>query len=144
MLVIPDAKDPQALPSGGSRKLWKDVADFLGEPVEEEQRIQDGFDKFRLALTTGDPAPFAAIFIIDATAGCLEAKRMTPLEASLAFVQNTFTQKALIGQDRTWHMDACATLAERVPVWRLGLPRGLEHLESAVDLMEGAVMESPP
>lgn len=98
-------------------------------------------------LATGearsDPLPLAAIFLLARRRGAPQLQSLSPLDATMRLIGHSFCARivAATGIDR--HFRQCATVADRIPVYRLHWRRTYADLAPAIAAIEAAVDRLP-
>ncbi len=125
-----------ATPSFPQLRLWPRSMDDLVENPTELEPVHPDFDKRRVPVggaglgTFQDSArPLDALFLPVREGSTIEMERLSPREAMIELVRHSFLGalgEAAIGIGRRF--ERLAWVAERIPVFHLRYPNGLEHL----------------
>ena len=87
-----------------------------------------------------DAEPLAAVFILERSdGGDPELSRLSRAAAFPAVLTHGYCFSMLDRDRNAAMMSNYLELAERVPVFRIAIPHGLDRLDAALDLIEGAV-----
>jgi HPr Serine kinase C-terminal domain len=124
-------------------KLWPEAAwSSLGDEPDNLPRIASGCDKrFRRVSErfSERPVPLSCVYALSA-GSTLEIKRATPQEALLRIIANSyaarFGKQLLHGAEAVSHLNQCADLAYRIPIYCLNRPDSLGLLSAVVELVE--------
>ena len=126
-------------------RLWPTSAEKLVVNAHELEPVHPDFEKRRVPVGGGGlgtfhdaPADLRALMLPDRRGSEIEFTRLTPREATIELVRHSFLGalgEAAIGVGPRF--DRLVAVAERVPVFRLAYPNGLEHLAE----VRGAILE---
>lgn len=124
-------------------KLWPEAAwSSLGDEPDNLPRIASGCDKrFRRVLDrfSERPVPLRCIYALS-TGPNLEIKRAASQEALLRIIANSyaarFGKQLLHSAGAVSHLNQCADLAYRIPVYCLNRPASLGLLPAIAELVE--------
>lgn len=119
---------PRALPLPFTLRLRPASAAFFGDAAADGVHVMPG------------PEPLAAVFVLErGTDDRAELERLAPADAFPAVLTHGYCF-SMNDQARTGAMvNGYLELVERMPVFRLTFPEGLDGLEHVLDLIEGAV-----
>ena len=116
-------------PAVPSIRLWEDSVELLLGDASALPRMAPGWDKRQLDLRevgggflADAAAPLAAIYILaehDATGGTALPRRLSPRDALMALVSNTYANVLLDGAMRAAEFVALSRLVSEVPVWQI-------------------------
>ncbi len=125
-----------AQPSFPQMRLWPSAAEEFVENAHQLEPVHPDFDKLRvpvggngLGAFHDSAAELGALFLPVREGSNIEITRLTPREATIELVRHSFLGalgEAAIGVARRF--ERLVAVAERVPVFRLVYPNGLEHL----------------
>lgn len=125
-----------ALPSYPQMRLWPITAKDFVENPQGLDPVYPGFEKLRVPIGGGGLGAFqsqytelSALMLPERGGSHLEFVRLPPREATIELVRHSFLGalgEAAIGVGPRF--DRLVAVAERVPVFRLVYPNGLEHL----------------
>lgn len=145
-----------ARPSYPQMRLWpEDARRFAGAaglPFADLARAHPGFDKLRVPLGPGglgsfDPEarPLAAVYVPERRSGAaLAIEPLAPRAALVALLAGSFLPR--LGEALGWsarRLDLLARLVRGVPVRRLVVPAGFEHLPRVRDALLADVAGLP-
>jgi len=145
LVVLSDTDPPNVLPTMSVVQLWEDSA--LQVPAASPRRPEArGPGKVQHRWTdpcryATDPAPLAAIYLLAPRrpgddAGV--ARQALPgVEATLALLGQAKVGALLGVAERADLLDSFGILADRVPVYRLDVPRDFDRLEELTSTIEG-------
>lgn len=138
-----DAHAPAAFPDGRAARLYEQAAVAAALDVTQAPAAHLGSDKRRLDLSDArflhQAHSLDALFVLDRrhAGDTLVCEQLRGVEAVMALMYSRYPtwMKSPILDARDF--DRLARLAEQVPVFRLALPDGLEHLDRVCeDLLE--------
>jgi hypothetical protein len=125
-----------AQPSFPQLRLWPQSAEMLTGEERQFEPVHPRFEKRRVPVDEEGIGSFhdrasdlRALFLPDRSGSEIELARLTPREATIELVRHSFLGalgEAAIGVGPRF--DRLVSVAERVPVFRLAYPNGLEHL----------------
>lgn len=117
-------------------RLWPASAEVLVADAQELEPVHPDFDKRRVPIGPQGLGAFhdqseelRALFLPDRTGGAVELSRLAPRDVAIELVRHSFLGalgEAAIGV--TSRFERIVAVAERIPVFRLAYPNGLEHL----------------
>ena len=135
-LDLEDDRRVLARPGFPQIRLWPASAEELVENARELEPVHPDFEKRRVPVgpkglgTFHDrPEELRALLLPDRTGIAVEMIRLSPREATIELVRHSFLGtlgEAAVGVARRF--ERIVAVAERVPVFRLAYPTGLEHL----------------
>lgn len=144
-LDLDDRQGVLAQPGFPQLRLWPGSAEQLVVNAHELEPVHPDFEKRRVPVGGGGlgtfhdaPAVLRALMLPDRRGSEIEITRLTPREATIELVRHSFLGalgEAAIGVGPRF--DRLVAVAERVPVFRLAYPNGLEHLAK----VRGAILE---
>jgi hypothetical protein len=134
---------PQAYPGIPRLRLWRQALVETGRLADDFERSFDALDKYDVPVSSQnrpDPAPLAAIYLLDRGAPVLEAgtiERLTGVAAVETLVSNTYRGAYLrtIGGTGA-HLSACARIARSVPVFRAARLWGFDAFDAEAQRLE--------
>jgi hypothetical protein len=134
--------DLYALPGYPQMRLWPEAARrFAGAEADELPRVHPQLDKRRLPVARfhGEPLPLGRLYLPERRPGTEIAIRpVSPRDALIELLARSFIpQLAASGGREGERFDRMARLAERVPVYRLIYPEGLDRLADVVRAVAG-------
>lgn len=137
-----DAQRIAVYPSPLPSKLWGDAAVSLGFVPEELS--PDPFRRGKYHRNAagdgrgGEAVPVRAICLL--AWGELRLSRVTGIAAFQAVARaSTYQPQVIDALGRTaWHLEQCAALCNRLPVFELARPRDLNSIKSSVNLVSEA------
>lgn len=119
----------RAHPGAAVFKLWRDTLDHFG--IAGEESVMNRTEKFFTPSPqpAGEPIPLGAVVLIERGGDAIEARRLPPAAAIDAISRHGYRPEFVefLGR-REAHFRQSASVAARLPVWRLTRPEGLEHL----------------
>jgi hypothetical protein len=134
-----------AQPGFPQLRLWPASAEELVEKAHQLEPVHPDFDKRRVPVGGAGLGSFheaaaevRALMLPDRKGTEIVLTRLTPREAAIELVRHSFLGalgEAALGVDRRF--ERLVAVAERVPVFRLTYPNGLEHLPA----VRGAILE---
>lgn len=155
VIPIRGAEPPVVLPSVGFLQLWKDAADRVAtgaEPVPgtaNGPKVQRRWS--REGTTSPGATPLAAVYLLTPAGDNARAEvsrtRLSSVQASLALLGQLKLANLLGVEERGRLLGVTGELAERISVYRLTVPKGLDRiheLTSALRHWHGAHLASRP
>ena len=139
-LDVDDAGQVVAFPSMPYMRLWADAAAQLQRPTEGQRRVQPSLDKYLLPVARfcAEPLPVRAIYALHV--GQSPDIRLQPVDYQQRFeilANNTYRAEFLAGLGvLQTHFRLVATVANRVPVYRMTRPNHPFLLDALVDRIE--------
>ena len=139
------AAGPLVLPSFPRLKLWRQAIEAFGLAVDALEANRVGQQKYHLPLDgpadfAADPLPLSAIVLPNPPhrpePDGLRRLSLEDAATALAGLIHRRRAAARLGRDRAMAEDV-ATLAARVPVFRLGRAGGFERLPDQAERLEG-------
>lgn len=111
-----------------SLRLNPDSAGHLF-PGEEGRPMAHYSPKRHLPVgETVEEAPLAALFLLGAPTGDISARRLTPVEACMTIIANSFALDPTDKERAREKLVKATALASRVPMWELRYPRDYARL----------------
>lgn len=152
--VIPvrDTEVPVVLPSVGFLQLWKDAAEQVATGAEAVPGAADGPKAqrrwARQEARSVEATPLSAVYLLapageDANAVVSRA-RIPPVQAALALLGQLKLANLLGPAERGRLLDVTARLAERVAVYRLTVPKGLDRIHELTNALQAWHAPPPP
>lgn len=135
---------PMARPGFPQLRLWPHSAEILIGNERQFEPVHPHFEKLRVPVEDGigsfedRPCELRALFLPDRSGDSIEIFRLAPREALIELVRHSFLGElgeAAIGVGRRF--DRLVAAAERLPVFRLVYPNGLEHLPDVREAILG-------
>jgi len=150
VIPIQDAEVPTVLPSVGFLQLWRDAAERVAAGAEAVPGAADGPKVQRRWTGQGtgptQATPLAAVYLLapagDDPAAVVSRSRMPPVQAALALLGQMKLANLVGAEERGRLLDTTGRLAERVSVYRLTVPKGLDRLHeltAALRMWHGAL-----
>jgi hypothetical protein len=127
-------------PSYPQARVWADQAAYVGADYKRLPRVQPHREKRRLPIGPGglgrfhsEPAPLRALYVPERgeAGGAVVVEPMTAVEAFGELVRHSFLARLLqaVGL-QSERLERLGALARTLPVRRLQVPAGLEHLDA--------------
>ncbi len=126
-------------PAVPSIRLWEDSVELLLGDASALPRMAPGWDKRQLDLRAVGgflaeaAAPLAAIYILaehDAAGGTALPRQLSPRDALMALVSNTYANVLLDGAMRAAEFVALSRLVSAVPVWEIAAAHDAAALDT--------------
>ncbi len=140
-LDLDDPSGIRALPGLPQIRLWPAAAEQLVEGADELEPVHPGFDKRRVPVGAGglgeffDAATSPRALLLPARGGAeIALELISPREATIELVRHSFLGalgEAAVGIGRRF--ERLVAIAERLPVYRLVYPEGLDLLPKVRD-----------
>ena len=128
---------PTVLPAFPSLKIYPAVAAALGYDQSRLRPVHESQPKQAQAVASGfstDPVPLDGIYVLDRDAAP-EIQRLSAIESVTELIRNSVpTRWGVAGDGR--HLKMCATLAERVPVYRVKTFTTLQQIGEVLDRIQ--------
>lgn len=132
-LPVEDGAEPRAWPGVHSLRVHDDALAAVGTPrpeldTREGKRVVTGLEVERLQR---EPAPLRAIYLIapvDPQAREVERIELSPTLSAISVVAHVKIGRMLGPESAATMLERAASIARRVPVFRLVLPRDLDRL----------------
>jgi len=141
---------PLAQPGSPRIKLWDDTLKALEIEPKELQRDMTRADKYHLEMDQATPAhgaPLRGIYRLiedDSRKPHIEGPE-TMLDAIATIADNSYRRELLTPLGRSkQHFQYCATVARRVPVFRLYRRRDLKAMDAVIATLQAHWNSSPP
>ncbi len=139
LAVLATVDPPLVLPGYPQAKLTGAALARLGRGTSDLQKLPDDRDKYavpRGASFLDRELPLGAIFVIERhDRSELSAFRLDHAQAIAALVKHTYRRHYVVGSRAADHYRAWAKVADQVPVWFVGRPRGADTIEVVVAAM---------
>jgi hypothetical protein len=122
-------------------RIWGGTARRLGWATDDQYRIIGGVDKFAYPMAerfVTDVTPLAALYVLAlehselAIAPLMGFGKFDMLLAGATYCRDFLDTPAA----RSWHFEEVCRLAEQVPAFTVGLPRGHGWLDEASSAIE--------
>jgi hypothetical protein len=130
---------PIALPGYPFLKLGKDSGTKLGYEVGTTAEILPEDARWQIAVQGVDrdvPLPLARLYVL-AEGERPEIELLNPQESAVELIRHSYASPCLgVPALSAFHLQSCAALVNRVPMYRLRRPRRLELLQDVVELLQ--------
>lgn len=136
LVAVSPGPEPSVLPSVPFVQLWRDSAErtagssgsLIGDP--QARKVRFGWDASATNPTVS--SPLAAVYVLapyrpDGASG-VKRERLPGVQAALALLGQAKVVGLLGGRHRVNLLQRMADLAERVPVYRLEIPRDFDRI----------------
>ena len=139
LVAVTSDTQPRLLPSVIGVNLWRDSAAHLGADSSMETvggKLRVRWDDSARRVT--EPSPLAAIYLlvpVSDLSAQVRRSRVPSVEATVALLGQTKVGGLLGAAHRADLLVALAKLVERVPVFRLEIPRSFAQLDSLTSSM---------
>lgn len=129
---------PIVLPGYPFLKLAKDSGASLGYEIGSPAAVLPEEGKWRVAVQSVDPdvpLPLARLYVL-AEGERQEIELLKPQESAVELIRHSYALPCLGSGLSAFHMQSCAALVERVPIYRLRRPRRLELLQDLAERVQ--------
>jgi hypothetical protein len=126
------------LPGIPRLKLWPDAAASLGLAPDALPRVHPSLEKRAVLVSrgfTGDPLPLTRVYVL-APGQQHEVEPLRPQQALIELICHSYGARNLRSVETSSHFLQCATVARRIPVFRLRVHRTLSTLSELAHLVE--------
>ncbi len=127
---------PMAQAGPPKARLWPDAASKVGLDLDALTTVYDDIDKrFVDIKPVVQEAPLGGLYILQRTDDDLSLTALDPMEAVMELVLHTYSVRVLEQRHEPWHLPFCTAVAAAVPIKRLQIPVGLEHVDTAAAMV---------
>ena len=133
LLMRDEGRHVSIVPAYPGLRLWPDATEITGLTSLAVSEVAEYTAKLRVSLPAVravEHAPLRGVYVVE-QGDVLSIHRLGARDAAMALVAHAYRADLTDRAALAAQMDACARIAERVPVCRLVMPRDLAQLAAA-------------
>lgn len=140
-LIFDPSGMPWIQPGYPYQKVWQDAASLLNINTKPLTLVSTEYHKYYVPVGQsfwGQAAPLTAVYVLEVKPGVdVGLSVLTGAEKFAALMNHTYRGSFLYGMGSgTDHFQKCATLAKRIPVFRLTRPEGEPSIGKLLEILE--------